>query len=136
MKAFTLQLLAADQQHRIEEVTSFVGEDRSGSFGILAGHQRLMTSLVFGLSRFRCGSDPWQYLAVPGALLYFVDNQLQICTRRYLIDSNYEHISGLLQQQLVAEEERMRSLRDSVRQMEDQVLRRLWELGRQGREVN
>ncbi len=136
MNAFTLQLLAADQQQRIEGLISFVGEDGSGSFGILAGHQRLMTSLVFGLARFRCGSDPWQYLAVPGALLYFVDNQLQICTRRYLIDSNYEHISGLLQQQLVAEEERMRSLRDSVRQMEDQVLRRLWELGRQGREVN
>ncbi|GAA0682857.1 hypothetical protein GCM10009104_04800 [Marinobacterium maritimum] len=136
MNAFTLQLLAADQQHRIEGVTSFVGEDGSGSFGILAGHPRLMTSLVFGLARFRCGSDPWQYLAVPGALLYFVDNQLQICTRRYLIDTDYEHISVLLQQQLVAEEERMRSLKNSVRQMEDKILRRLWELGRQGREVN
>jgi len=46
MSAFTLQLLAADQQQRIEGVTSFVGEDGSGSFGILAGHQRLKTSEV------------------------------------------------------------------------------------------
>ena len=134
MNSFSLQLLATEEQHRFEGVTSFVGEDASGSFGILAGHQRLMTSLVFGLARFRCGSDPWQYLAVPSALLYFVDDRLQICTRRYLIDTDYGRISTLLQEQLVAEEERMHSLRNSVRQMEDRILRRLWELGRQGQE--
>ncbi len=136
MNSFSLQLLATEQQHRVEGLTSFVGEDGSGSFGILAGHQRLITSLVFGLARYRCGNDPWQYLAVPGALLYFVDNRLQICTRRYLIDTDYGRISALLQEQLVAEEERMRSLRNSVRQMEDRILRRLWALGRQGREGN
>lgn len=136
MSSFTMKLLATDQQQNIRGVTSFVGEDASGSFGILAGHQRLITSLVFGLARFRCDSGPWKYLAVPGALLYFIDNQLHVCTRRYLIDTDYERISTLLQEQLVTEEERMRALKSSVRQMEDQILQRLWELGRQGREVS
>lgn len=136
MNSFNLQILATEQQHQVPDVTSFIGEDRSGSFGILAQHQRLMTSLVFGLARFRSGDAPWQYLAVPGALLYFADNRLQICTRRFLIDSDYDRISSRLQEQLVAEEEHMRSLKDSVHQMEEQILRRLWELGRKHSEVN
>jgi len=103
MKSFTLQLQDAAHTEQINGVTTFVGEDASGSFGILAGHARMMTSLVFGLARFRIGNTPWQYLALPGALLYFKDNTLSLSTRRYLLDDNYERISTLLQEQLVAE---------------------------------
>ena len=38
----------------------FVGEDTSGSFGILADHSRMMTTLVVGLARFRIGDTNWQ----------------------------------------------------------------------------
>ena len=31
-----------------------------------------MTLLTFGLARFRIADPPWEYLAVPGALAYFV----------------------------------------------------------------
>ena len=37
MKAFTLRLQDATHAEEITGVTSFVGEDASGSFGILAG---------------------------------------------------------------------------------------------------
>ncbi|WP_308367412.1 MULTISPECIES: hypothetical protein [unclassified Microbulbifer] len=131
MKTFSLQLLSATEQQRIDGVTSFVGEDASGSFGILAGHMRTMTALVFGLARFRRAEEGWQYLALPGGLLYFLDNQLQICARRYLIDSDYERISGLLQQQLLAEERGLHAMKESLRRMEESILRRLWEVGRQ-----
>ncbi len=50
---------------------SFIGEDASGSFGLQAGHARFMTILEFGLARFRTAEADWQYLALPGALLYF-----------------------------------------------------------------
>ncbi|MFC6671939.1 F0F1 ATP synthase subunit epsilon [Marinobacterium aestuariivivens] len=129
MNSFSLQLLSTTEQTQIEGVTSFVGEDASGSFGLLPGHGRLMTSLIFGLARFRCGQAPWQYLALPGALLYFVDNRLQISTRRYLLDEDYERISHLLQQQLLAEENELQAMKESLRRMEDEVLRRLSELG-------
>ena len=51
----SFQLLVRDSSHSemFEDVTSFVGEDDSGSFGIKAGHARLMASLVFGLARFQ-----------------------------------------------------------------------------------
>ena len=76
MKGFTLQLQDATRSQQLPGVTTFVGEDASGSFGILADHARLMTSLAVGLARFRVGEGPWQYLALPGGLLYFHDNRL------------------------------------------------------------
>ncbi|MGB5178540.1 MAG: F0F1 ATP synthase subunit epsilon [Gammaproteobacteria bacterium] len=129
MKPFTLILQDATRTQRIEQVTSFTGEDDTGSFGILANHARMMTSLVFGLARFRVGEDPWQYLALPGAALYFDDNQLSLSTRRYLLDENYERISSALQQQLLAEEQELQQLKKSLQTMEQEVLRRLWETG-------
>lgn len=132
MKPFTLLLQDASHTERIEGVTSFVGEDASGSFGILGDHARMMTALAFGLARFRIGETPWRYLALPGGLLYFRENQLCICTRHYLIDDDYERISGALEEQLVAEEDQLQAMKDSLRQMERAILERLSEIGREG----
>jgi F-type H+-transporting ATPase subunit epsilon len=129
MRTFTLILQDAIHTQRIEQVTSFVGEDATGSFGILAGHARMMTSLVFGLARFRAGENVWQYLALPGAVLYFNDNELSLSTRRYLVDDDYERISIALHEQLLAEEQELRELKKSLHHMEEEVLRRLWEIG-------
>ncbi|MFV8782626.1 F0F1 ATP synthase subunit epsilon [Microbulbifer sp. SA54] len=131
MNSFSLELLSATEQQQFDGVTSFVGEDASGSFGILAGHTRTIAPLVFGLARFRRGSENWQYLALPGGLLYFLDNRLQIFTRRFLIDEDYARISTLLQQQLLAEEQRLAETRESLARMEESMLRRLWELTRE-----
>jgi F-type H+-transporting ATPase subunit epsilon len=130
VKSFTLKLQDATRAEEIAHVTSFVGEDASGSFGILADHARMVTALVIGLARFRVGEGAWQYLAVPGAVLYFRDNVLTVSTRRYLLDNDYLRISQALQQQLLVEEEQLRGMRESLRRMEEQVLKRLWEMGR------
>jgi F-type H+-transporting ATPase subunit epsilon len=132
MKTFRLTLCDATRRENFEEVISFVGEDASGSFGILAGHARLMTALLFGLARFRRADGHWHYLAFPGALLYFVNNELSISTRRYLLDDDYERISAALQEQLLAEEEGLRIMKESLHRMEEELLRRMWEMHRAG----
>ena len=131
MNTFTVQLRAARDEQRIDGVTAFVGEDDSGSFGLLAGHARFMTALRFGLARLRVGDDPWQYLALPGALLYFADNVLTLTVRRYVIDSDYERISRTLHDELLAEEQQLRGVRHSLQAMEEQLLKRLWQVGRE-----
>ncbi|KPK30548.1 MAG: ATP synthase F0F1 subunit epsilon [Betaproteobacteria bacterium SG8_40] len=130
MKTFTLQLQDATQSEEIAGVTSFSGEDASGSFGILAGHARMMTSLIVGLARFRVGEEHWRYLALPGAVLYFHDDKLTLSTRRYLLDDDHMRISQALQQQLLAEEDALKTIKHSLRQMEQEALKRLWEMGR------
>jgi len=130
MKFFTLKLQDATHTEEISQITSFVGEDASGSFGILADHGRFMTSLVVGLARFRVGNKNWQYLALPGAVLYFCSNILTLSTRHYLIDNDYMNISHALQQQLIEEEKKLRPLKESLYHMEEEVLRHLWKMGR------
>jgi F-type H+-transporting ATPase subunit epsilon len=130
MNTFHLTIRDASQSQRFEHIHSFIGEDASGSFGIEANHARVMASLIFGLARFRQNDENWQYLAMPGALLYFVDNELIINTRRYFIDTDYQSISVALQEELLAEEQAMKSMKDSLHHMEEEVLKRMWELGR------
>jgi F-type H+-transporting ATPase subunit epsilon len=128
---FTLHLQATTQYERIDGVVSLVAEDASGSFGILPGHERLVTTLVPGLARFRTGSSAsWQYLALPGAVLYFVDNELFINTRRYLRGADYAGISVALEAQLLAEERELSRLKQSLHQMEEEMFKRLWQMGR------
>jgi len=128
VNTFTLQLYDASQQQRIENVTSFVGEDANGCFGLQAHHARFMTTLIFGLFRYRLQTDDWQYLALPGGVLYFNDNELSISTRHFLIDSDFERISDLLKYQLLSEEETLSATRSSLHKMERAMLVRLWNL--------
>ncbi|MFZ0790998.1 MAG: F0F1 ATP synthase subunit epsilon [Chromatiaceae bacterium] len=130
MRTFTLHLQDATRYERVDGVESFVGRDPSGSFGLLAGHERFMTALLFGLARFRCAGGDWEYLAVPGALVYFIDDSLSISTRRYLRDPSYQKISGLLLEQLAGEERDLAAIQESLHRLEREILRRLWTLGR------
>ena len=130
MTGFTLLLQSAGQHERIEGVTSFVGEDDSGSFGILPGHARMITVLSYGLARYRIGPEPWVYIALPGGVLYFVRNELRISTRRYFKDSDYGHISGVLLDRLLGEEKEIQTIRDSLFRLEQEMFRRLRDMAR------
>jgi F-type H+-transporting ATPase subunit epsilon len=130
MTQFVVHLQSATQYERIERVTMFVGEDASGSFGIMAGHHRMMTPLQFGLARFRTDDSDWQFLALPGGLLYFVDNELFLNTRHYLRDRDCARISQALEEQLSREEAALRELKDSLHRLEEEMFKRLWKLGR------
>jgi F-type H+-transporting ATPase subunit epsilon len=132
MKPFALVLQSSTDYTRFDDVLSFVGEDGSGSFGLLAGHGRFMTTLVFGLARFRRAQDPalWHFLAVPGAVIYFANNELSVSTRHYLLDDDYARISTALMQQLLAEEQNLNTMKASLRELEEHMLRRLWQLRR------
>lgn len=132
MKTFGLRLCDATRTEDIPDVVTFIGEDASGSFGLLAGHAPFMTALVTGLARFRRSGGAWQYLALPGAIAYFHDDLLTVGTRRYLLDDDFERISGALRERLLAEEQTLRKTKRSLRTLEEEILKRLWELGREG----
>lgn len=132
MNTFVLHLQSATQYECVEGVSSFAGHDTSGGFGILAGHERVMILLTFGLARFRVGEANWQYVALPGALLYFVGNQLFLNTRRYLRGSDYETVRASLQEQFLAEEKLLQDLKLSVKRLEEEMFKRLVEMNRGG----
>jgi len=91
-----------------------------------------LTCLAFGLARYRQGEGPWVYLAVPGAVLRFAGGVLTVSTRRYLTDPDFGRISTALQEVLLKEEEALGAVRDSLRRMEEAMLKRIWKLQRAG----
>ena len=130
MNSFQLVLRGSSHSQNINSVTSFVGEDSSGSFGIEADHARMMTSLVFGLARFKTETGPWQYLALPGAILYFVDNKLILNTRRYFMSVNYEDITRALLDTLAKEEEELATMKHNLRKIEAHILKQMLEMSK------
>ena len=130
MSTFHLHLHGSTQIERVDNVASFVGQDDSGSFGIQAGHARFTTVLSYGLARYRCQDQDWQYLAMPGAVLHFADNVLQLTTRRYFIDTDYQRISTALLDQLLQEEKNLHAVKENIAHLEQEMLRRLWQAER------
>ena len=130
MTPFSLVIRDATHVEQFHEVTSFVGWDESGSFGLLAGHVRFMTVLSWGLARFRTMNDVWHYLALPGGLLYFAENTATISTRRFLYDDDCDRISRALEEQLSAEEESLLTMKRSLSLLEEEMFKRLWRIGR------
>ena len=130
MKPFALVVQDATHIERFDHVVSFVGWDDSGSMGILADHERFMTVLSWGLARFQTLDGAWQYLALPGGLLYFVENTATICTRRFLRDDDADRISLALEEQLSVEEDNLRAMKQSLSRLEEEMFKRLWRIGR------
>lgn len=133
MNTFVLHLQSGTQYERIDHVVSFVATDASGSFGLLAGHARLMTCLTTGLARFRTADGAWCYLALPGGVLYFVGNELFLNTRHYLHDADYTRLSATWHQEVLAEADTLRTLTASLNRLEEEMLKRLWSLQREAR---
>ena len=125
MNTFRVQLLATDRGQAIEDVASFVGEDSSGSFGLMAHHLRFMTVLGFGLARLHLGDGTRLYLGLPGGLLYFVGNELRISTRRYQAGTDAAAIAGTLAQEMLAEEQALALTRQKLHRLEAEMLHRM-----------
>jgi F-type H+-transporting ATPase subunit epsilon len=128
MNDFSLHLYSAASVEHIDGVTSFVGEDESGQFGMMAHHARMATVLTYGLARFCVGPSDWRYLAVPGAVLYFIDNALHVSARRFVLGPDFHEVSRALDEQLLAEEQGLAEVKLNLRTLEQAMFQRLWRM--------
>lgn len=126
MATFTLQLQDAASTREVPGVVSFIAQDATGHFGIKANHDRMVTTLVFGLARYRTEDERWHYVILPGGVLYFVDNRLQVATRRFFEDDDLDRIVGQWEARLREEEEELEALKQSLQQLEQEILRRMY----------
>lgn len=124
MRSFTIELSSEDNFERVEGVTSFVATDASGSFGILADRELLVTTLAWGLCWLR-NDDGEHYIALPGGVLYFAENVLRICARRYLRADEPARIVEQLKDDMRAEREVTRDMHDLLHKLDRELLIRL-----------
>jgi F-type H+-transporting ATPase subunit epsilon len=130
MKTFRLHLMSATRSEWIPNVVRFAGRDASGSFGILAEASRRMTVLIFGLAHLQNAAGETDYLALPGGVLYFVNNELRIATTKFVRSPQLEEISAALESQIREEEEGLRDIKQSLHQLDEEIMKRLFGLKR------
>jgi F-type H+-transporting ATPase subunit epsilon len=129
MKTFLLTVHDTAHSQIIDKLVSFVGEDLSGSFGILAGRERFITCLSFGMTRLRASSGQTLYLALPGGVLYFSNDNLTISTRHFVVSDNFEQVLKTLQQDILDEEIQLQTLKKSFHALEKELMKRLLKTG-------
>lgn len=125
MNTFSVQLRDSKHWQQINGVVSFVGVDASGSFGIQAHHARLITVLDYGLARLTTQDEQRLFLAMPGAVLYFNNNLLQLNTQRYVLCEDYRRIRQVLAQLLQDEQTALGDLKARLKHIEENMLWRL-----------
>jgi F-type H+-transporting ATPase subunit epsilon len=132
MKTFRLHLMSMTRSELISDVVRFTGHDTAGSFGILANAFRRVTVLVFGLAHFHDAAGKLEYLALPGGVLYFVGNELRIATTTFVRSASLDEISVALDRQLRQEEAELRNIKQSLHRLDEEIIRRMFELKRKG----
>lgn len=130
MIAFELHLESPTQYEKIDNIVSFIGEDVSGQFGVLANHARMMTYLNFGLAKFTYANSTKEYIALSGGILYFRNNQLHISSRHYIRDTDYKILEKKMDKELQVEEKNLENIKTSLRKLDEEMLKRLIELKR------
>lgn len=125
MNTFSVEITSEDTAETIEAVESFVGVDESGSFGILAGREPLVTALSWGLCRLRTAGDIVEFLALPGGILSFENNVLHLATQHYLRAEDSSTILEELDERMRSELEDRRAMREMLRNLDRELLRRL-----------
>ena len=69
-------------------------------------------------------------MALPGGVLYFVDNELRIATTKFVRSSKLEEISAALDRQFRQEEEGLRDIKQSLHRLDEEIMKRMYELKR------
>ena len=121
--ALSLILLDGTSSTRIENLTSIVAADASGQFGLLPGHDTLVTVLEPGLFRYRqAHTTDWSFGACVGGLLSCSstpDRRTEVCvvSRRFLRGDEPEVLQTQLDQLL----EREGMLRVSTRESRERL---------------
>jgi len=125
MSDFRLELVSEEGHESIDRIVSFVGADESGSFGILANHEPLITILSWGLCHLETADGATQHIGMPGGVLSFDGGVLRIATPRYVRAAESEIVLKQLDDRMKTEEEDRRHLREVLHNLDREFLRRL-----------
>ncbi len=128
LKSFTCKVYSPKNILTINEVSSFVGEDNSGSFGIMAGRYPLVTILKCSTAKLKLNDDSVLYLGISGGVLSFKSNILTIVTSFAIQSENIEDLTEALDVAIAKDEERSQKIQGYIQKLDDEILKRIKQL--------
>jgi len=130
MRTLPVTLLDNESSSDLTGVVALRAEDASGGFTILPGHIALLTILTPGLVRLGYENDEQEFVGQPGSLLRVEAGSVTLTSRRLFRGKDADAVLELMRHQLADEESRLRSTRATLKHMEDEILRRIFEMDR------
>ena len=122
-------LLDTQGADSFDAVVSFTASDASGTFGLLAGHERLVAVMRYGLAHFVAADGRTHYVALPGGVLRFADNALTVTAVHYFLGAERDTLVAQLAAELAREDSDLRAAHATLAEIEHILMRRLSELG-------
>lgn len=130
-----LELLDARRSTLVKDIISVIAEDATGQFGLLPGHEPVLTVLEPGILRFRQRKtgDDWHFAACTGGMLRSNASpgqplHVQIVSRRFLFNDDPDSLQAQLQALRLQEGRARQSSRGTTEQMDRSLYQRLQEL--------
>lgn len=127
MSTLTLELLDGRSVERLEDIASLVAEDATGQFGLLPGHEALITALQPGLLRCRFVDGRWRYLACSGGALVCRHNLVQLVSARFLSAERDDQLTAQLEHRLQREKGERSTDQQARDELERALIKRLRE---------
>ena len=132
MRGFRLRLLDTRGSEVFEKITQCIAADDSGQFGILPGHQTMIVVLRYGLARFCDAEGGWRYVALPGGVLRFAEQELTITTQRYFLGDDSHKICEQLAREMANIDSEIHRARATLSEIEHSLVKRLAALSQRG----
>ncbi|MDN0076681.1 F0F1 ATP synthase subunit epsilon [Crenobacter sp. SG2303] len=127
MSALTLEMLDGHNIERLENIVSLVAEEATGQFGLLPGHEALITALQPGLVRCRLSDGSWRHLACSGGVLLCRNNLVQLVSARFLSAEHHEQLTAQLENRLQRERRDRTTDQQARVELERALIKRLRE---------
>ncbi|MEJ2500246.1 MAG: hypothetical protein P8Y65_03815 [Campylobacterales bacterium] len=126
---FDAHIITPSQADKIENISFFRGEDRSGSFGILPRHTEFLTILEPAIAVAVIEGEE-EYFAFNGGILTFKKNVLTITTKEFVQSGDVGELRENIEQAFRAQRRQESRFHVNMANLEQAFLKRLIELER------
>ena len=124
---FDIKILTPLEKVKIKNVTYFRGEDRSGSFGILANHIEFLTILTQSIAIIKKDNFE-EYIAFNKGVLIFKENLLTVTTRDFARSKDLKVLKNIIEEKSKKIEKEEALFRQNITRLEKEFIKRMIEL--------
>jgi F-type H+-transporting ATPase subunit epsilon len=117
-----------------ESVRKIVAEAENGSFGLLPRHVDYVAPLAAGILSFVTEDEREEFVAIDEGILVKRGDEVLVSTRRAVKGADLGELRQIIDREFRMLEDRERLTRTALARLESNIVRRLMELGRPGRE--
>jgi F-type H+-transporting ATPase subunit epsilon len=130
---FSVKIFTPSQAVVDEKICSLIAEDRSGYFGIQAGHINLLTVLVPTILRFRKRSEKERYIGINGGILKVENGSVTVAAREAIAGEKMAELEEILSIEMAKEASDEKRTRISLERMGLMIMRNFLSFERIGK---